>query len=351
VSVPQASASPGTPAGSRASADSAPLRTAANPLADRAWGVYKGPLEHSWHAYATASGAARDLLGRIALQPKATWFGQWMRQQRLAKNIQDYIAASQDGNPEALVQMAIFAIQPWEGEACRRVPTSAEKTGYKRWIGAAAGALGAAHVALILQPDAPFALCAPHGSAVFLRLMRYATERFAAQPNTSVYIEVGAADWLRDNARTALKILVPAGISTARGFALNSTHYDSTARQVHFAAAVSKALAKRGIPDKYAVINTAQNGRPFKGYTYDGPNFDNARACADRGDRACVTLGIPPTTDVANPLWGLSGKLAADAATYVDAYLWFGRPWLHDQGHGWELDRALKLARTTPYAP
>jgi hypothetical protein len=63
-----------------------------------------------------------------------------------------------------------------------------------------------------------------------------------------------------------------------------------------------------------------------------------------------VTLGIPPTADVANPAWGLSEKVAAAAATYVDGYLWFGRPWLYNQGEGWDLDRALKLARTTPYA-
>ena len=88
--------------------------------------------------------------------------------------------------------------------------------------------------------------------------MRYATERFSAQPNTSVYIEAGAADWLRDDVAKALRILVPAGIGVARGFALNSTHYDSTARQIRFAADISRALEARGIPGKFAVVNTAR---------------------------------------------------------------------------------------------
>ena len=37
------------------------------------------------------------------------------------------------------------------------------------------------------------------------------------------------------------------------------------------------------------------------------------------------------------------------AAQYVDAYLWFGRPWLYKQAAPFVLDRALTLARTTPY--
>jgi endoglucanase len=327
----------------------APLGSATtdNPLTNRSWGVYRGPLEHSWHAYRTARGRERELLAKIALRPKATWFGQWLQTDRLAENVGAYIANSQDGDPEALVQMAIFAIRPWEQEACTRVPTVAEKEQYHAWVDAAAGAIGGAHVALVLQPDAPFALCAPHGSDVMLDLIRYATERFAQQPNTSVYIEAGAADWLRDDPAKALRILLPAGIRSARGFALNSTHYDSTARQIRFAAAISQALAARGIPDKYAVVNTAANGKPFKGYQV--PDFENARACSSLDDTRCVTLGIPPTTDVADPAWGLRAADAVLAATYVDGYLWFGRPWLYHQEAGWDRQRALSLARTTPY--
>ena len=324
--------------------------TPGNPLAGRAWGVYQGPLEHSWRAYRTASGAQRDLLAKIALRPKATWFGHWLRTERVHENVRAYIQDSQHGDPDALVQMAIFAIQPWEREACERLPTAEEKARYRAWIDQVAQAIGNAHVALVLQPDAPFALCAPRGSDVPLELMRYATKRFEQQPNTSVYIEAGAADWLRDDAAKALRILVPAGIRLARGFALNSTHYDSTARQVRFAADISRALEARGIPGKYAVVNTAQNGKPFKGYEYDGPNFDNARVCSGRDDARCVTLGIPPTTDVASPRWGLSPAVASEASAYVDGYLWFGRPWLYNQASGWDQRRALRLARTTPYA-
>ncbi len=340
---------PTTPEAAEAHSDP-PGSTPDNPLSGRTWGVYQGGLEHSWAAYQKASGRQRELLAKIALRPKATWFGQWLRTDRVAKNVRQYISDSQHGDPEALVQMAIFAMQPWEREACRRLPTASERARYKRWIDYVAGAIGTAHVALILQPDAPFALCTPRGSDLPLRLIRYATQRFTAQPNTSVYIEVGAADWLREDVAKALRILVPAGIELARGFALNSTHYDSTARQVRFAADIARALERRRIPDKHAVINTSSNGQPFKGYEYRGPNFDNARVCADKQDSRCATLGIPPTTDVADPAWGLSAADEAEASAYVDGYLWFGRPWLYNQAAGWDQQRALALARTTPYA-
>ena len=54
--------------------------------------------------------------------------------------------------------------------------------------------------------------------------------------------------------------------------------------------------------------------------------------------------------DVDNPLWGLSDAAARKAATYCDAYMWFGRPWLYMQADPFDLQRALQLVRTSPYA-
>ena len=54
------------------------------------------------------------------------------------------------------------------------------------------------------------------------------------------------------------------------------------------------------------MINTAANGKPFYADDYDGPNFDNAETCRTKQDTSCVTLGIPPTSDVTNPAWGLT---------------------------------------------
>src|SRR4051794_1873757 len=48
-----------------------------NPLAGRAWGVYKGRADQAWQPYADSTGTTRTLLGKIALRPRATWFGAW----------------------------------------------------------------------------------------------------------------------------------------------------------------------------------------------------------------------------------------------------------------------------------
>ena len=320
-----------------------------NPLANRTWGVYKGSSDQAWTPYLRASGRKKQLLAKIALAPKAKWYGQWIPTNQVAGKVRDHIANAQAGDPEALVQMTVFRLKPWEEEACKRLPTAKEQKTYTKWIDQFALGIGAAHVALVLQPDGPFALCAPHGSPLPSQLVGYASHVFSALPNTSVYIDAGASDWLRKDPAKALKILLPAGIDTARGFALNSTHYAATSDEVAYGTAVVQALAAAGYADKHFVVNTAANGAPFNGYDYRGPNFDNATTCTKRRQQACVTLGIPPTYDVANPAWGLSATDAANAAAYVDGYLWIGRPWLYMQADPFDPKRALAVARTTPY--
>ena len=322
--------------------------TPGNPLV-RGWGVYQGLAEQAWLPYVVASPDQKNLLDKIVQRPKATWFGHWQPDSDIQDRVSKYIELTTGGDPEVLVQTSIFRMDPWEREACNRLPSAAEQASYKKWIDGFAAGVGDAHMAVIMQPDGPFVLCAPGGSRVPANLLKYGVRTLSALPNTSVYIDAGAADWNRDDPQKALRMLVPMGIRWARGFALNSTHYDSTERQVRYAAKISQALAARGMPGKYGVINTASNGRPFKGYKYRGPNFDNARACTSPQDKRCVTLGIPPTIDVGDARWGMNAHDRRLASRYVDAYMWFGRPWLYNQASPFDMNRALTLARTTPY--
>ena len=145
-------------------------------------------------------------------------------------------------------------------------------------------------------------------------------------------------------------MLIPMGIRWARGFALNSTHYDSTERQVRYSADIARALAARGMPGQ---VRRHQHLRPTAGpsraTSTAARTSTTPRACRSQQDKRCVTLGIPPTVDVGDPKWGLSANDRRLAEKYVDAYLWFGRPWLYNQAAPFLLDRALDLARTTPY--
>ncbi|GGF57742.1 hypothetical protein GCM10011519_34570 [Marmoricola endophyticus] len=321
-----------------------------NPLAGRTWGVYKGPGDQAWPPYEKATGETKTLLGAIALAPKAKWFGTWISESQIESKVRDYVANASGGDPETLVQATVFNLKPWEHEACTRLPTSAEQTSYKRWIDGFARGVGAQHTAIILQPDGPFAMCVPGGSGVPSGLISYAAQKFSALPHTAVYIDGGAADWPYKDVNGAVDFLVRDGIRYARGVALNSTHYSATGDEVERGTAIVTELARRGIADKHVVVNTSSNGRPFVFGDAPGKDPDNATVCASRTSTHCVTLGIRPTTDVANARWGLTAAQQEHARAYVDGYLWFGRPWLYRQADPFDMERALQLVRTTPYS-
>jgi hypothetical protein len=349
LSTPLAPGAASTPEPARGAVTRAATTEYTNPLAGRPWGVYKGNADQAWPPYAASTGTRRQLLARIALRPKAKWFGRWISNDTITTKVRQYVANASGGDPEALVQMTIFRMVPWEHDACRRLPTEAERASYRQWIRRAAAGIGDAHVALVLQPDGPFALCAPGGSQLPSRLIAYAAKVFSELAHTSVYIDAGASDWPKDHPEESARFLMPAGITYARGFALNSTHYASTADQIAFGTRLVAELAERGAPDKHFVINTSSNGRPFDFGQARGSHPDNAKACDTRTEVRCVTLGIPPTDDVADPRWGLSTSNRTLARAHVDGYLWFGRPWLYMQADPFVMSRALKLARTTPY--
>ncbi len=349
--VTMASAAGSASTATARAAVSHPAETAnpTNPLANRAWGVYKGKTDQAWEPYDKATGEEKTLLGKIALRPRATWFGAWTKDSDIAAKVNKYIANMSGGDPDRLVQMSVFRMKPWEHNACDRLPTKAEQASYKTWISRFAGAVGAQHAAIIMQPDGPFALCAPKGSKLPSKLIGWATRTFSALPNTAVYIDAGASDWPSKDPKKATDILMPASIQYARGFALNSTHYTSTAANVAFGTQIVNELARRGVPGKHFVVNTAQNGAPFTWSQKRTSNFDNSPVCKNKTQDRCVTLGIPPTTNVNSTRWHLGATNRARAAKHVDGYVWFGRPWLYMQADPYVKSRALQLARTTPY--
>jgi endoglucanase len=317
-----------------------------NPLAGLRWGIYTGPANNSvFPFYAQASGRNRQLLAQIALRPLMFSFGAWIPDREAQATAQQFIANTTGGNPNVLSQVAIFRLTPWEGAACPNGSwNGADQASYRNWIDSFAAGIGSSRVALVLQPDMPFAMCAP--SRVPLQLVNYAARRFSALPHTTVYIDAGARYW--PSFRQAVSMLAQAGVGYARGFALNSTEYDSTAAEIEYGARLARALAARGIRGKHFVVNTAENGAPFLNGQYPG-NVGNPRVCRNRFDRICATLGIPPTTAVASRRWGLSARDRRLAARYVDAYVWVGRPWLDYGSDPFDLQRALGLAASTPW--
>lgn len=323
-----------------------PGAPAGNPLAGMPWGVYHGPLDGMYPAWRAAHGARRNLLAKIAMRPSAHWFGAWDADATARDLARGYVGASTHGRSNALTQVAVFRLDPWEGPACSQLPSALQQASYKTWIDGFAAGIGSSRVALILQPDLPFASCVPAGSLLPLQMVAYAAQVFSALPHTTVYIDGGARDW--EPVSKAVWLLRNAGVAYTRGFALNSTHYDSTGAELLFGAAVVRGLARAHVNGMHFVINTAENGAPFQLYKYHGNKLDPA-VCSNRRARACATLGIPPTWHTSLARWKLSTRQRKIAAALADAYLWVGRPWLDAGSYPFNLRRALGLAASTPF--
>ena len=107
VAVPSTAANPvTTTADERPAVSTRP--NADNPLAARPWAVYSGPYELWYEPWQSSTGRTRALLDKIALRPKSAWFGAWIADEKIAEVLDRYITTSQGGNPEALVQFAVF---------------------------------------------------------------------------------------------------------------------------------------------------------------------------------------------------------------------------------------------------
>jgi endoglucanase len=327
-----------------------------NPLANRIWGVYEGPQDQVWAPYQAATGEEKALIGRIALRPRTKWYGSFVPDEKIESSVRSYIESSQNGDKTALVQMAIFRMRPWEHEACTRGSTTQEKASYRLWITNLAKGIGSTPTLIVMQPDGPFLWCVPNRAATS-SLLTFATKTLSSLPNTSVYIDAGAADWCENNKgndpERCAGILKRTGIRSARGFALDSTHYTGPADNIRHGTKIMRILNRDGYGRKHFIIDTAKSGRPmFWADVIPAPGSDlkdNARTCSTLEMRRCVTLGIPPTVRVAAAKWGMSSEVRSLAARHVDGFVWFGRPWLYKQADPFVKQRALNMGRTTPW--
>jgi hypothetical protein len=286
---------------------------------------------------------------------KAKFFGRWITDAQAYQKTKEYIADTQAGDPDRLTILTLFRMFPWEGEASilKRLPTPAEQAAYKKYVTGMAQAIGDNRVAVVLQPDGYFAwkaftVLAPklgRKKALLPARMLSWTARTLSQAgsNVTVYVDMGSEDWARGNVAPVAKFLKLSGVKYARGFSLNVSHKNYLEREIGFAKKVSQALARMGLPGKHAVLDTSDNGQPFHGSEINpgginDPNYTppgEIDPCTKKDEqKPCTALGIPPTTDVDNPAWGIKPTVAKIAAQYVDAYLWVSRPWLPDQGAG-----------------
>jgi endoglucanase len=350
-------------------------RNRSNPLAGHEWGVYRGIHDPAMLVWRKLGQDDQDKFAPIVMMQKSKFFGRKISDADAYAETKDYIETTQDGDPDRQTVMTLFRMFPWEGEASilDRLPTKAEQAGYKRFVNGVARAIGDNRVAVVVQPDGfiawrAYTVLKPKLGArralLPARMLAWTARTLSkAGPHVSIYMDMGSEDWARGRVAPVAKFLKLSGVKYARGFSLNVSHKNYLDREILFARKVSRALARKGLPGKHAVLDTSDNGHPFAGkeinplgsqqpdYTPPG----EIGPCRKKHQRKpCTALGVPPTTDVDNPQWGLKPSVGKVAARYVDAYLWVSRPWLPDQGRGgtqFSPRYASLLLKTWPFSP
>jgi endoglucanase len=194
-----------------------------------------------------------DRIDVISRTPTAKWY--------IASNpadsrwVQGYFSRADAWNPNGLVVLALHGL-PHQVCAGENPAGASDASSYRAWVDGYARALANRRSVVVLEPDAlAAASCLSKADrAERYALIAYAARTLSALPHTGVYIDAGAGDWL--NVNEAARRLRAAGVRYARGFALNSTHFDWTSAEVSYGAKLGRMLG-----GKHFVVNTAFNGR------------------------------------------------------------------------------------------
>lgn len=275
------------------------------------------------------------------------WFGSWVNMQDTGhgatlrwgarRTAREYASqVQQSGGPNALVPVGIFRLDPYEHQLIfdHKVATPAQQQEYRDWIGEFLGGLkdARARAVIVVQPDMPLTLDLPHGSTLYLDMIRWTVGQInQTLPTATTYIDAGASDWL--DAERAASMLKEAGVASVRGFSLNITHYTSTSDSVAYGKQVIGDLNRMGITGKHFVVSTALNGRPFT-HAANTYTFQHGVICKSARARRCVTLGQPSTLNTGTPA--------------ADAFLWIGRPWYNNSAARTQNELG-QLVRTSPW--
>jgi endoglucanase len=249
-----------------------------------------------------------DLMWKVASQPRFRWFGKWTRP-NMTKKVREYlncVAALQPGT------VPLLTIMRHQGKACNNRYTGGgpgEDARTRHWYDAFAQAVGDARAIIAFEPDSLGTLDCLKPSRRYPRLnmLRYGVNVLSQLPNATVYLEGGASDW--ESAKRTAKHLRYIGIGKVRGFMLNVTHYDWTARNIKHGLKISRLTG-----GKHFIVSTAFNGRGpvhYKQWISRRPHkWRIINVWCHPMKRG---LGPNPTTSTARP-------------DKVDGYMWIGRP-------------------------
>ncbi|WP_374122042.1 glycoside hydrolase family 6 protein [Frankia sp. AiPa1] len=248
---------------------------------------------------AQRAAAHRDEAATIATlvrTPTAFPVGDWIKD--VAGEVHARAAAAQAAGSTAVYM--VYAIPHRDVGAGYSSGGLPDAGSYRQFTSQVAAGIGGARAVVVLEPDALGQIDELDAGQAQERyaLLRDAIDVYGGLPATSVYLDGANCGWT-DAAEMARR-LVQAGVTHARGFAVNVANYYATADEAARGEVLSRLLG-----GAHYVIDTSRNGRgPATGISHPWCNPPG------RG------LGDRPTTDTGYP--------------HADAFLWVKTPGASD---------------------
>jgi endoglucanase len=289
--------------------------------------VYRAPYSNAENAQqrlAKTNPADALLIGKIAAQPQASWYGSWSGDIRTV--VGNYVNAA-----ERAGELALLVAYNVPNRDCGQYSAggASDPLSYAEWIKGVAAGIGQRRAVVVLEPDALGLLTqclSPEDQEKRLELIHQAVVVLEAQPGVAVYIDAGHSGWVP--AAEMAQRLRRAGVAEARGFALNTSNFRADAELVSYGKELIQALGL----DSHFIVDSSRNGNG------PAPAGDPEDWCNPEG-RA---LGRAPTTETGEPA--------------LDAFLWLKRPGESDgackggpPAGQWFEARALEMARNAKW--
>jgi endoglucanase len=242
-----------------------------NPFVGKTFASDGGAAQNAMNS---ASGADRDLLGKIAGKPSAYWVsGDPTSAGRFA-----------DGGAYPVIVAYNIPDRDCSGQSAGGAGSA---DAYRGWIDAMSSSLQGKSAAIILEPDALALDCSPQVE----ELLKYAVTSLRQNPGVAVYLDGAHSNWVP--AGDMAGRLRNAGVEIATGFALNVSNFEPTSNLIAYGKAISSQIG-----NKPFVIDTSRNGKGSRGGEWCNP--------------AGAGLGEAPSINTGDPL--------------VHAFLWVKRP-------------------------
>jgi endoglucanase len=271
-------------------AASTSAQAASDPLAATS-GFYVDPNSSpaAWVAANPGDGRAAAIRDSIAGVPAARWFGSWSGDIGSATGSFTSAAASVNKLP-ILVAYNMYGRDACGGQSSGGAASPSE---YASWIGAFAGGIGSRPAVVILEPDSlgDYSCMSQDKINERQNMIINALSQFQSKaPNAWVYLDAGNPGWI--DASTMADHLDAAGLSHARGFALNVSNYFPTSQNASYAGSINQNLSQRHGYSKPFVVDTSRNGNGSNGEWCNPAGRKIGTPTQEGGDGAEMLLWI-----------------------------------------------------------